>query len=170
MSRYCVYYDMGGGGFSWLQELRLKFDPLAEKIPAHVTLVFPFSSGRPESEFIDHISSTRDSIADFSFSLAEPENHKGYCWFPVSDGAEDFIFFHQKLYSGFLKKYLDTSRTYRPHVTVGRWETDREGEVQLQLCRQLFEAHSGQVYSFMLGSTVLEKIDEHGYGEILFRF
>ena len=169
MSDYCIYFDFDVKGFEWLQDLREQFDPLAEKLPPHVTLVFPFSSDLSQSDLIDHVSVVKNTATDFAITLSQPENHKGYCWFPVAAGREEFRQLHENMYTGHLEQLLDTSRGYTPHVTIGRWNLEEEAREQLHLSHNLFGSHTGKSCQFASGSLVLEKIDSQGFGEVLFR-
>ncbi len=56
-----------------IQRVRLSFDPLAEKVPPHVTLVFPFESTMPTDILMQHVRAVTSSIKPFKISLGNAD-------------------------------------------------------------------------------------------------
>jgi 2'-5' RNA ligase len=104
-----------------IEELRREFDPLANVLAAHITLVFPFPAPTVPSAVIEHLQTSAESAAAFECTLAgvsaEPN---GFLFLDVDTGADACRAFHERLYSGLLAKHRSTTHTYRPHVTIGR--------------------------------------------------
>lgn len=101
--------------------VRDRLDPLARKIPAHVTLVFPFESAMSNSELEAHLrelvaQSRRFSVVFQGITAYENE----YLFLNVRRGNDELIELHDVLYSGALAMHHVRQHTFVPHVTVGR--------------------------------------------------
>ncbi len=106
-----------------IQTVRLSFDPLAEKVPPHVTLVFPFESTLHTDTLMQHVKRIADSTAPFQVSFGIAEAHDdGYVWLPVIQGRETIIHLHDQLYTGILSQLLSQRHLYQPHLTVAHVE------------------------------------------------
>ncbi|MCP5094523.1 MAG: 2'-5' RNA ligase family protein [Chloroflexi bacterium] len=102
-----------------IQNIRLSFDPLAKKVPPHVTLVFPFKSTIHTDALARHVQAVAASIPPFQISFGSAEAHNdGYVWLPVIQGQEAIIHLHDHLYTGILSQFLSQRHVYQPHLTL----------------------------------------------------
>jgi 2'-5' RNA ligase len=101
--------------------VRKRFDPLAEVIPAHITLVFPFEDDLVAEALRTHIDSMVQGIGPVSLRLAGITGFEGeYLYLNVKRGNDALIELHDRLYRGPLLRHLSRTHTYVPHLTVGR--------------------------------------------------
>ncbi|MGJ8634130.1 MAG: 2'-5' RNA ligase family protein [Luteolibacter sp.] len=104
-----------------IADFRRAHDPLASKIPPHITLVFPFESDIGDDPLASHARQVADSLAPFTVTLGKAEQHPpDYIWLPVVGGSEIIQSLHHKLYSGPLAGLKSQVHRYQPHVTIGR--------------------------------------------------
>ncbi|NLT11573.1 MAG: 2'-5' RNA ligase family protein [Clostridiaceae bacterium] len=109
-------------GIEDIREIRKQYDPLADCIPPHITIVFPFESDLSTEQIQQHLAENLLGYRQFDFSLTgfTGDFRDGYIFLNVEKGKEEIIQIHNILYSGNLRSQLDSSRSYVPHLTVGR--------------------------------------------------
>jgi 2'-5' RNA ligase len=98
--------------------LRQQYDHLANKVPYHITLVFPFSSAISSAEIEAHLRQNRPK--PFFIELGRPVLDHGLVMIPITEGCEHISRWHDALYQGLLSPYLSTQYRYLPHITIGR--------------------------------------------------
>jgi 2'-5' RNA ligase len=100
--------------------VRRRFDPLDGLLPAHVTLVFPFSQPSVEHSLERHVAEAIAGVDPFDITLERPTRaDDNYIVMELSGGVDRFGLVHDRLYSGILAPHLSKAHSYRPHVTVG---------------------------------------------------
>jgi len=157
MKRAIVLYPKFDG-LETIQAMRRKFDPLANYIAPHITLVFPFESTLSTKEVEEHVRAvikgmTRFSVRLGGFSGDQPD---GYLFLRVRQGNDIIIDLHDRLYSGALQPHLCRETLYCPHVTVGKVEyvpAFKDALVELDEITTIFECEISQVF--------VENIDSH---------
>lgn len=128
---------------------RLKYDPLSNYIPPHITLCFPFESNISLNILEKHITQVLSDISFFNIILADfSMYHQEYLFLNVQHGYKEIIDLHQRLYSGILKPYLNSSLIYIPHVTIGRFKSSND----------LKKAYKALVKKNFLFETTIKKI------------
>lgn len=135
-----------------ITRIRHKFDPLAELVPPHITLVFPFESESNQSEIRSHIRNAIADMAPFHVRFSGVTGHEGeYLFLNVKEGNDQLIALHDRLYSGLLRSFLSFEHTFVPHMTVGRlldksaWDRAVAEVSQLNI-REEFEVKEVSVY------------------------
>jgi 2'-5' RNA ligase len=142
--------------------IRQQYDPLAEHVKPHITLVFPFQSDISASELKDHLI---DKLGDFhSFSLrmkgiTAVQAFGNYLFLNLQEGAEEIIRIHQALYTGLLEPYYPPwlkRGGFYPHMTVGRLAEE-------EAFRKAAEAVKGVAETFdtLVKKSSVEIIDEN---------
>lgn len=141
-----------------INAIREKYDPLADLIPPHVTLVFPFESHVSTDALAVHLQEAMVGLKPFRIVLSGVTGADGeYLFLNVKVGNDQIIRLHDKLYTGFLKQYLHRSLTYTPHLTVGRVKDKQIFEFALAETEDWNE-----VFQTTVNQVVVERIDEHG--------
>ncbi len=103
--------------------MRRRFDPLAETIPAHVTLVFPFAAGISDEDLKRHVESAMQGRRSFSLDLLGVScTADQFLLLNIGRGADEVRVLHDRLYTGPLHEFL-SPQEFTPHVTVGRFST-----------------------------------------------
>ena len=119
-------------------DLRRRYDPLAELVRPHITLVFPFDSDISDQELRAHVGACVRNIAPFRAVLTQVTGHEEeYLFLNVKHGNDDLVALHDLLYGGPLAQYLSTEHTFLPHMTVGMIEDKQEWRKALQVASAL---------------------------------
>lgn len=128
MTKRCIMIFPRFSNMELINRLRKKYDPLAEKVNPHITLVFPFDSSFSKEELQRHIEEVASQASHFSLSMQKVTPAMGnYLFLNISEGKEEVIMLHQMLYQGILKDYHPCwlkNINYMPHMTVGKIEND----------------------------------------------
>lgn len=101
--------------------MRDRLDPLARKIPAHITLVFPFESAMSDFELETHLRELVAQSRRFSVIFQGITAHENeYLFLNIRRGNDEVMQLHDVLYSGALAMHQVRRHTFVPHVTIGR--------------------------------------------------
>lgn len=160
MKTRCIHLFPEFKNLTIIEDVRNKFDPLVEKIPPHITLVFPFDSDFTKEDLINHLKDTLRGVRKFHISLryiTSRESYGFYLFLNVEDGFEKIKELHQKLYSGLLSSIKPdwlNHDTYEPHITVGKLETKELMIVAEKECKKIintFETKISKVVVEVIG-------------------
>ncbi len=104
--------------FGRLNEFRRKYDPYAELIAEHLTLVFPIPV---EFEMIHgHVRTVVREVRPFDIHISGlKRTWDHWMYLGLEEGYEEVRALHDRLYSGPLEKYLRTDLEFEPHVALG---------------------------------------------------
>lgn len=135
-----------------IQAIREQFDPLAGRVPPHVTLVFPFDSEIDTESLVDHIDR---ALRDLDFAYVEISLDRAlivgeFCFLPIDQGRDQIADLHDLLYDGLLEPFLSEEEDYIPHLTIGRWSNDAEIEEIRQAADSINLAPTGAIRSLIL--------------------
>lgn len=104
-----------------IEPFRRRHDPLADSLPAHVTLVFPFPTSLSVMQLASHIRRVVGNWPALPVSFRDVEGILDeFVFLMVRERADAIIALHDKLYRGILKASLREDIPYQPHVTLGR--------------------------------------------------
>lgn len=104
-----------------IDAFRARHDPLATRIGAHVTLVFPFPTNLTSTQLASHIKRIVGNWPPLPVSFRDIDSLQDeFCIQVVRDKSEAVTALHDKLYSGILKPHLRVEMEYRPHIMLGR--------------------------------------------------
>jgi 2'-5' RNA ligase len=110
-----------------IDRFRQLHDPLAQRIGAHVALVFPFPCNLSGMQLASH---TRRIVAKWPplpVVFRDVESLlDDFILLMARERAEAIIELHDQLYSGVLKPFLRKEMRFAPHITVGRADS-RDG-------------------------------------------
>lgn len=104
-----------------IQEIRNKYDPLANLIAPHITIAFPFLDNISNEELIEKLSNLLILFKPFTIvfkglSLSEDN----YIFLNCIQGKQKLIDLHNKIYKQILPSHFKTSVKYIPHITLGQ--------------------------------------------------
>lgn len=104
-----------------IQELRNKYDPLANLIAPHITIAFPFSDNISNEELIKELTNLLEKYKPFTIvfkgiSLSEDN----YIFLNCIQGNQEIIKLHNEIYKQILSSHLKKSIKYIPHITLGK--------------------------------------------------
>ena len=163
--RVLVVFPRIATSTAWSQVLsfRDRFDPLARRVPPHLTLVHPFADTLSDSALEDHVRSVATTISAFPIKLEGATLHEGeYVFLNVARGSEDLVNARHKLYQGMLAPHCNRDNMFIPHMTIGRVAPD-------QVCGAL--AASSELTSHIDGcaeAISAYRIHEDGCRSVLF--
>ncbi|WP_432732498.1 2'-5' RNA ligase family protein [Jeongeupia wiesaeckerbachi] len=107
-------------GDTAIESIRARFDPLHDKVPYHITLVFPFDSILATARLQAHVAEACTGMASFSITTGEVICEGALVMLAIDDGAAQIVELHRRLYRGLLNPFHDARYAFRPHITVGR--------------------------------------------------
>jgi 2'-5' RNA ligase len=150
-----------------IQMLREKYDPLANCIAPHITIVFPFESESATDELKSHFSEVLRGTRKFGVRLEciTGDFRDGYLFLNVKKGNDQIIELHDKLYSGILQKFLYKKVIYSPHLTIGRLQDAVEFDKAIQELGSFDES-----FETVIDKAYVENIDAGGNSAIEFAF
>lgn len=146
-----------------IDDIREKYDPLANHVRPHITLVFPFESNFKSIELKEHLEKTLTGIKPFRLTMDEivkMDNPLGmYLFLVLKEGTEDIKKLSSKLYTGILKPYKPewlSEETFLPHMTIGNFTSRDELD-------KAFKEVSGikETFTTMVDKVSIEIIDEN---------
>ena len=150
-----------------IQSIREKFDPLANYIAPHITIVFPFESDLSTNDLRTHMRGALKGIQKFDVQLKDytGDFRDGYLFLNVKKGNDAIIELHDRLYSGILESFLFRKATFCPHVTAGRVQQQIDFEKaldELGCFRECFKTTIDAIY--------VENIDSAEHATIEFSY
>ena len=159
LTEYCVYLPLQTETLDLIQGLRQRFDPLAELIPPHVTLVFPFKTNLEIEAILASVTEAIESFRKFHFTLGSVICSESYVFLPVVEGEDEIRNLHAALYGTDLKPFRSQVHEYSPHVTIGRYKDESEAKMILSEVKVLPLGSKGT-----FNRVILESIDSKGHG------
>jgi 2'-5' RNA ligase len=118
-----AYPTLSDDDRQWIEGVRVRHDPLASRIAAHVTLVFPTEVR--EAPVVAHVRSALQFCESIPVVLrgavAFPDRvGSGYYVFLLAEeGYAELLAVHDALYNGVLADHRRRDIPFVPHVTVG---------------------------------------------------
>ena len=108
-----------------IDSIRKKYDPIANQVRPHITLVFPFESNIETSKLKEHIETMVWDINPFHITLRgiTPSSLGGnYLFLNIKEGNSQIIEIHKRLYGRILNEFCPPwlrDIEFLPHMTVG---------------------------------------------------
>lgn len=151
----------------WIEGIRARYDPLASRIAAHFTLVFPTEVA--EAPLVARVRTALRSCESISVVLrraaAFPDaNGSGhYVFLLAEEGQADLLALHDTLYDGVLVAHPRRDVPFVPHVTVGahpqRGECERIAN-ELNEGRRTLQARIDSVEVLEVGESLVRTVAE----------
>ncbi|MBQ7919476.1 MAG: 2'-5' RNA ligase family protein [Lachnospiraceae bacterium] len=112
-----------------IDQIRDKYDPLADLVRPHITLVFPFESPMSKGELAEILEKRLQAIEPFALELCgiskQEDTFGNYLFLDVIRGGEEISQIHRILYENEFKEF-DKGYPYIPHMTIGKLPTPQE--------------------------------------------
>lgn len=134
-----------------IDKIRERYDPLANHVRPHITLVFPFDSDIGTIELKEHISSVLSEITAFEIILngITPTNNFGkYLFLNIQKGNDEIIELHKRLYTDILQNYYPEwlkGKVFLPHMIVGNFSNEEEFEAAINETRDIVDSFKATV-------------------------
>lgn len=102
-----------------IERFRVAWDPLAEEIRGHITLVYPFQTDLSEDQLRATVAEVARSHHPFAVELGDPTVHEGeYLFLLPRIGGEQIEQLHRELYVAIPDAQLRVE--FVAHMTIGR--------------------------------------------------
>ena len=148
-----------------IDRIRRNYDPLADLVRPHITLVFPFHSDIADAELGSHIENAISGIRPFSLQLAgtfkQEDAFGNYLFLDVKEGKKQLIQLHDRLYSRALSSF-SPEIPYSPHMTLGNLENRNALHAAYEAVKSISES-----FSTVADTISVEKIGKQGESIIL---
>lgn len=128
-----------------IQEVRTQFDPLALKVPPHITLMEPEPRDKIPSDYLKKLS--LDSLPKLDeLRFEKVVIHDGvYLWLmPSSESAERLGIWRDALVQG------PSQEEFIPHITLGYLSRDLSAEDTTQMAREKLRLPATLVFEKLL--------------------
>jgi 2'-5' RNA ligase len=156
MARYCIFLIAESPALTLIEDVRRALDPLSAIIPAHVTLVFPFSTDTAERILIEHVTNISSQFTPVETSATHYSfQDDGHIHLRLLDEKRRVEKLHTSLYSGILFSFRDPRFPYQPHITIGRYTPARREAAEQSVSRLILPI------PIRLRKVVLEEICEN---------
>lgn len=152
-----------------IDKIRKQFDPLADLVRPHITLVFPFESPMSNEELAQVLEERLQDIKPFRLELGgiskQEDVFGNYLFLNVLQGAEEICYMHQMLYENEFGEF-DKGLQYVPHMTVGKLATAEELDrayKEVKFMESIFHTEIRKISVEMIGENeesiiVVEKV------------
>lgn len=141
-----------------INDMRKKYDPLADLVRPHITLVFPFESNITNEELSLYLKESLINIKPFKIELKgfskQEDRYGNYLFFKVVHGIEELKNIHDILYKDKLKQF-NKGYKYIPHITVGKMpsvELLNEAFRDVNTCKDKFSTIVKKISVEMIGN------------------
>lgn len=112
-----------------IDNIREKYDPLAQLVRPHITLIFPFENEMSNEKIEEILKKRLQDVKPFEIILngvSKQEDRFGNTLLlNVKKGVDDICFIHDILYKNEFKQF-DLGLEYKPHITIGKFQTAEE--------------------------------------------
>lgn len=162
MQKRCIMIFPRFNNGDAIDAIRKKYDPLANHVRPHITLVFPFDSDLQPNELKEHLAGVLSDVKPFDVVLrgiTPSKGHGNYLFLNVESGREEITEIHKRLYTGLLEKFLPVwlqSGGYCPHLTVGKIENEEEYKAAIEET-----GHLKEIFKTTVDTISVEIIDEN---------
>ena len=121
LPRFAVAWFPAFRGLDRLEAFRARHDPMAEAIPAHLSLVFPFPTALSRLQVETHVQRivSRWPPIPLAFRALRLEANE-FLFLMAGRGAASVKGLHDKLYTRSLQQHLRRELPYEPHITLAR--------------------------------------------------
>jgi 2'-5' RNA ligase len=111
-----------------INQFRRKYDPQADLIEPHITLMFPLPESVGEERLVAHLEGVLKSWQPFPLHLRGLQRSwDGYLFLTVQEGGADIIGLHDEIYTGMLAGYRRDDIPFVPHLTLGVFSEHASG-------------------------------------------
>lgn len=137
--------------------MRKKYDPLANLVRPHITLVFPFESDISNDEISDILEKRLYNFKSFILTLQGiskvADSYGNYLFLNIIEGQQEIIDIHNILYENEFSKW-NLGLQYAPHMTIGKLDNENELDYafdEIKICQEKFSTTVKKISVEMIG-------------------
>ena len=124
---------------NYLHSIRKQYDPLYQKIPNHIDIVYPFVSNISNIDLIHHVKSVIENYLVFYISYHGFKiTQDGYLYLEINKGRKILELFYKDLYSGILQPYHDSKKQFIPSPLLGQFKNFNQAKAKIVLLRKQY--------------------------------
>jgi 2'-5' RNA ligase len=139
LPRFAVAWFPAFRGLERIEAFRRRHDPVAELIPAHLSLVFPFATALSRLQVETHVRRVVSRWPPIPVSFRAVRMHANeFVFLMAARGAAAIIGLHDRLYTRSLAPHLRPEFPYEPHITIARHSGWDELEAAYEEARAAF--------------------------------
>ena len=122
LPRFAVAWFPRFEGIERVEAFRARHDPMAQLIPAHLSLVFPFPTALTRLQVETHVQRVVSKWPPIpvAFRRVRTEANE-FVFLMAQRGAASIKGLHDRLYTRSLAHHLRRDLPYEPHVTIARY-------------------------------------------------
>lgn len=122
LPRFAVAWFPAFDGIERLEAFRLRHDPMAANVAAHLSLVFPFPTAHSRLQVETHVRRVVSHWPPIPVTFRSVRIHANeFLFLMASRGAASIAGLHDRLYTRSLQPHLRRELPYEPHVTLARY-------------------------------------------------
>jgi 2'-5' RNA ligase len=122
LPRFAVAWFPDFPGIERIEAFRLRHDPMAGLIPAHLTLVFPFPTALSRLQVATHVGRVVSGWPPIPATFRRVRTHANeFLFLMAARGAASIAALHDKLYTRSLRQHLRPEFPYEAHITLARY-------------------------------------------------
>jgi 2'-5' RNA ligase len=142
-----------------IEAFRARHDPMAARIPAHLSLVFPFPTAHSRLQVETHVHRvvSRWPPVPAAFRAVRLCANE-FIFLMASRGAASITQLHDKLYTRSLQPHLRRDLPYEPHITIARNPSFPALEAAFEEAQDTF----GAEFSGVIREVTLLAVDRNG--------
>jgi len=122
-----------------VNQLRRQYDPRADLIAPHITLMSPVPESIGEDNLIHHLEKILEKWQPFPIHLyGLKKSWDNYLFLLIQRGNANIIRLHNEIHTGILAEHRKTDMPFVPHITLGAFDKNLDKYHQaLEDARQL---------------------------------
>jgi 2'-5' RNA ligase len=164
LPRFAVAWFPVFEGIERIEAFRRKHDPVAQLIPAHLSLVFPFPTAHTRLQVQTHVQRVVSRWPPIPVSFRRVRMHANeFVFLMASRGAAAVTALHDKLYTRSFRPHLRADLPYEPHITLARHAQFRRLEAAREEAEELF----GGEFSGVIREVSLLAVERDGRIDVL---
>ena len=119
---------------------REKYDPLAQAMPPHISILKPFEFPNPLEQLSEHLVEISETYSPIKVSIVgwDVAEQAGYqLRLPLIAGRQEFTTLRQTLLAGPLSHAANPNEAYWPHIVFGRFTDQAAAETAKESLKEL---------------------------------
>jgi len=164
LPRFAVAWFPSFPGLERIEAFRARHDPMASRIAAHLSLVFPFGTVLTALQLETHVRRVVSAWPPIPVTFRHVRMHANeFVFLMASRGTAAITELHDRLYTRSMGQHLRPEFPYEPHITIARHSDPAAVEAALE------EAREGLVGDFadMLREVVLLAVEPDGKIQVM---
>ena len=164
LPRFAVAWFPSFPGIERIEAFRARHDPMAGRIPAHLSLIFPFGTVLTALQLETHVRRVVSAWPPIPVTFRAVRLHANeFVFLTAARGAAALTALHDRLYTKSLRPHLRPEFPYEPHITVARDPDPARIERALEEAREALEGE----FPAVLREVVLLAEEPDGRIEVL---